>query len=157
MTYFADDITKAFAKQLFRKLCVKLHPDKTGGTQTDFVIMQAQYESFLKGTFEYTTKQAKEESNALKDFVNANEFIKAFDGVTVELTGTWVWLCGNTFEYKEQIKAHGFKWSKSKKKWYKAPEGTKTNFKKRGTDFKKIQNKYGYSSMNINNKTKRVA
>jgi len=145
MIYFSKEMTKEEAKKIFRKWCIELHPDKASGNAVEFIKMQSQYESLLRGTFAYTTKDAKEESNALKDFINANEFVKGMDGVTVELTGTWVWLSGNTFSFKDIIKENGFKWSKSKKKWYKAPEGT-VQKKKRGTNFKTIQKKYGYQS-----------
>jgi hypothetical protein len=149
--YFTKGMSQSDAKSLFRKLCIKLHPDK-GGRQVDFVKMQNEYENFLKGSFSYTSKQAKDESNSIRDFVQANEFVKQFVDVTVELTGTWVWLCGNTFPYKDVIKENGFRFSKSKKRWYKAPYELKKKFK-RGTDFNKIKTTYGYDSLKIKGAT----
>jgi hypothetical protein len=156
MIYFSPEMTKDEAKKIFRRECINLHPDKPGGSQTAFVKMQAQYEAYLRGTLKYSSKAAKDEAGAMADFINANEFIKIMDGVTVELTGTWIWLSGNTFEYKEEIKKHGYRYSRSKKKWYKAPKDTQQK-KKRGTDFAKIQAKYGYEAAAITNNTKAIA
>ena len=144
MVYFSKNLTKDQAKKLFRKLAVELHPDK-GGSHAEFVKMQSQYESFLRGNFNYTSKEAKEEATSLNEFVQANEFVKSFKDVLVELTGTWVWLSGNTSPYKEEIKKHGFRWSKSKKKWYKAPYELKRK-KRVGTNFDKIKSIYGYQA-----------
>jgi curved DNA-binding protein CbpA len=148
--YFSADLSKADAKKLFRDLSKQLHPDK-GGNHDDFVKMQHEYENFLKGNFAYTSKQATDEINSINDFIKANEFIKQFDGLKLELTGLWIWLSGDTFKYKDQIKEHGFRWSKSKKKWYKAPY--KINGRKRGVSFSKIKNKYGYTSAIIQGAT----
>ncbi len=156
MIYFSREMSKEEGKRLFKKWAVELHPDKPTGSHDEFLKLQQQYERFLRGNFLYTEKEAKAESCAVRDFINANEFIKCMDGVTVELTGTWVWICGDTFKYKDVIKANGFKWSKSKKKWYKAPEGTQMK-RKRGTNFNKIQQKYGYQKMDITNNTKSIA
>ena len=148
--YFSKNLSQADAKKLYRKLSLKMHPDK-GGNHNDFVAMQNEYENFLKGNFSFSSEQAKAETKSMDDFIKANEFVKAFDGVIVELTGTWVWLSGNTRPYKDAIKENGFKWSKAKKKWFKAPYQLKR--KKRGVSFAKIKNKYGYESQKISGRT----
>ncbi len=144
MNYFSSSLSAQDAKKLFRKLAVELHPDK-GGKHTDFITMQNQYESYLKGEFSYTSKEAKEACQSMNEFVQANEFIKNFTDVLVELTGSWVWISGNTKPYKEEIKEHGFKWSRNKSKWYKAPYELKGK-KRKGTNFDKIKSTYGYES-----------
>ena len=142
MNYFNASMTKEEAKKLYRKLAVSMHPDK-GGNHDDFTALQNEYENFLKGNFSYSEHEAREETNSFDSFIKANEFIKTFDGVIVELTGTWIWLSGNTFPYREEIKKHGFRYSKSKKKWYKAP-GELSKKKRRGTSFDKIKQRYGH-------------
>ena len=152
MVYFSKNLTQDEAKKLFRKLAIELHPDKKGGNSVEFIKMQAQYESFLKGSFNYTSKEAKDACNSLNEFVQANEFVKSFSDVLVELTGTWVWLSGNTQPYKETIKEHGFKWSRNKSKWYKAPYELKGK-KRKGTNFEKIKSTYGYESKKMSGRT----
>ena len=151
MKYFNNSMSQDEAKKLFRKLAIKLHPDK-GGNHVEFIKMQNEYENFLKGNFNYTSQQAKENSTSLYEFIKTNDFIKNFKDVTVELTGTWIWLSGNTIPYKDTIKANGFKWSKSKKKWYKAPHPLKRK-RKTGRSFAYIKDKYGYQAHKLKGAT----
>jgi hypothetical protein len=41
-----------------------------------------------------------------------------FSSITIEIVGSWIWLSGNTFNVKDEIKELNFKWSKNNKKWY---------------------------------------
>jgi hypothetical protein len=153
MTYFNSKMTADEAKAIYRKMAVQLHPDKVGGSHSAFIDLNNQYESFLKGNGT-SEEWAKAETAGMDAFIKANDFIQSFVGVTVELTGSWVWLAGNTFPYKEQIKENGFLFSKSKGKWYKAPY--KISGKKKGTSFSKIKTKYGYSAVTIEDTTAKL-
>lgn len=54
---------------------------------------------------------------------------------------------GNTFTNKEKIKELGFRYSKSKKAWYKDMSGNWSDKKKRGRySMDKIYEKYGRQS-----------
>ncbi len=152
MNYFNSTMTADEAKALYRKLAIQLHPDKPTGDHLAFIRLQKEYENYLKGNHCFTSKQASDETTAMDEFIKANEFIKAFAGVTVELTGSWVWLCGNTYPYKDQIKEKGFAFSGAKKKWYKAPHELDGK-KKRGTSFEKIKTTYGYTAVKIEDTT----
>ena len=161
MNYFTSTMTADEAKKLFRKLAVELHPDKAseenkGKAHLAFIKLKHEYEAYLKGSHCFTSKQASDETNAMDEFIKANEFIKAFAGVTVELTGSWVWLCGNTYPYKNEIKEKGFAFSGTKKKWYKAPHELDNTKRKRGTSFEKIKTTYGYTSLKIEDTTARI-
>jgi curved DNA-binding protein CbpA len=154
MNYFNSTMTADDAKKLFRKLAVELHPDKAseenkGKAHLAFIKLKHEYEAYLKGSHCFTSKQASDETNAMDEFIKANEFIKSFAGVTVELTGSWVWLCGNTYPYKNEIKEKGFAFSGAKKKWYKAPHELDSTKRKRGTSFEKIKTTYGYDALTM--------
>jgi hypothetical protein len=41
-----------------------------------------------------------------------------FPDLKVTLCGSWVWLEGKSFDVKEQLKAHGCRWSSKKVAWY---------------------------------------
>jgi hypothetical protein len=41
-----------------------------------------------------------------------------YEGIEIDIIGSWIWLKGNTYNVKEQIKELGFKWSKNNKAWY---------------------------------------
>ncbi len=139
---------KAVKKQ-FRKMCLVLHPDKPSGSNVEFLKLHNQYEDILRGTFKFTKEKAKEQAKAEESFVHDELWVNQCEGLIIELTGTWIWLDGETFKYKDLIKENGFKWSRSKSKWFKAPAGTKFKKNKRGTSFGKIKSKYGYQSKTI--------
>ena len=68
--------------------------------------------------------------------------IKHFIGIKSELCGTWLWLSGETRQYKTELKEAGFKWASKKKQWYWSPGG----FRKRGKkvlSMNEIRSKYG--------------
>lgn len=160
MNYFTSTMTAEDAKKLFRKLAVELHPDKAseenkGSAHLAFIRLKNEYEAYLKGSHCFTSKQASDETTAMDEFIKANDFIQNFVGCTVELVGTWVYLCGNTYPYKDQIKENGFSFSGTKKKWYKAPYELKTK-RKSGMAFDKITEKYGYNSVTINDTTMKL-
>ena len=44
--------------------------------------------------------------------------LQEVDGINVELCGSWLWIDGETYEVREQLKKLGCKWSRNKQKWY---------------------------------------
>lgn len=76
---------------------------------------------------------------ALRNVINN---IVSFDGVNIEVVGSWIWVDGNTFPYKEELKKLGFKWSNNRKKWHFSTEPSGKWHKKK-MSFEDIQKKYG--------------
>lgn len=56
-----------------------------------------------------------------------NELIK-LNGLEIEVCGNWVWVGGETRQYKDKIKELGCKWSKNKSMWYYKPSEYKRCF-----------------------------
>ena len=54
-----------------------------------------------------------------------------FHGLDIDVVGSWVWVAGNTFLYKEQLKELGFKWSPNRKKMVLWREKRKRNIQGR--------------------------
>lgn len=122
MRYFKDCRTIEDVKKRYRELAKKLHPD-CGGSAEEFKCMSAEYEEAFERcknvhinaegeTYEKETAETPEE------FADLIEKLLHMDGVHIEIIGSWVWLTGNTMIYKDEIKAAGFWWSKSKRAWY---------------------------------------
>ena len=44
--------------------------------------------------------------------------LKDFKEIKIELIGSWLWITGNTFNIKDNLKELGFFYSKNKKAWF---------------------------------------
>ena len=65
-----------------------------------------------------------------------------FENVKIEIIGEWIWLSGNTREYKERIKELGFRWSQNKVAWY-FHEGTYKKRSKNNFSLNELREKFG--------------
>lgn len=148
--YFENCKTAEELKAAYRKAAIKLHPDN-GGNEEAFKEMQAEFSRMfdrLKNvhktaegkTYEKTGEYATNET--AEEFMNIINTVLTFDGVEVELCGSWLWFSGNTKEYKDQLKDLGCKWSANKKMWYWQNEGKRKHHKKAWT-IDQIRNTYG--------------
>lgn len=122
MKYFKSCRTIEDVKKLYRELAKKLHPD-CGGNAEEFKAMMNEYrDAFERYKNIHTTAEGttyeKETTETPEQFADIINQVIHFDGVHIEIIGTWIWLSGNTMLYKDQIKAAGFWWSKSKMAWY---------------------------------------
>ena len=120
--YFENCVTVEEVKARFRDLAKQLHPD-CGGDAQAFREMMEQYRTVFErykdthraSNGETYHKASNETPDEFADIINA---MMGFDGVMIEIIGSWIWVSGNTYSYREQIKALGFFWSKSKRAWY---------------------------------------
>ena len=145
MNYFNDCKTLDEAKTLFRKLCLKLHPD-TGGTNKDFICMFNQFKSFKPA------EGFKQAFNAEQFYNNEVRIFDSLNDVKVSFVGSFIWLEDNekgaTYNQKEIIKAiiiqgkNKARFAGKKKAWYYSPEGYKQKAKS-GKSLEQIKSKYG--------------
>lgn len=97
-------------KKDYFRLAKKYHPD-AGGTTQQFQELQAEHERLLK-TILNSSSLSDEEKHTEKE---VDEHIRAvlnsvvnLEGINVELIGKWIWISGNTFPLKDQLKALKF-------------------------------------------------
>lgn len=65
-----------------------------------------------------------------------------FDGIEILICGQWLWISGNTYAYKKELKEFGFKWASQKKMWYWRSETFRKKSRKT-LSMEEIQSYYG--------------
>ena len=131
-------------KVAYKKLAMKNHPDLGGSVQAMQEI-NAEYDMLSKVLVHATTgtteEHQQEESNAAayKDVIMN---IIHLEGLEIELCGSWLWVSGNTKEWKTELKASGFRWASKKAMWYWRAAEYKSKGRK-NTSMADIRTKYG--------------
>lgn len=158
MKYFKNIETLEELKKAYKKLALKLHPDvnKDQDTTEQFKEMQNEYEIIFEqvknkhknaqGTI--YEKATEETMNEFKDIINS---IIGFKDCTIDIIGSWVWVAGNTKEYKDILKGLKFRWIKSKSAWafHKEPFRKRTKKEYSINDLKEM---FGSVSIKIEEK-----
>ena len=133
--YFKDINTLEELRKQYRDLLKKYHPDNAGGNTEACQEINAEYDKLFKilkdrheskstgGHNDQNTKQSDYSQN-MYDWENDKalretlEKIINFDGIEIEIAGQWIWISGNTYTYRKDLKEIGFKWASQKKQWY---------------------------------------
>ena len=151
LKYFKNCTTKEECKKMYKKLAFKHHPDRGGDLDTMKEINN-EFDWIMKnGIFKSAKKDAKKDydfsTSQFKDIIQ--QLIK-FDNIVIDIVGCFIWVSGNTYPVKEELKALGFRYSKNKKSWYIAPAEYMQNRKsyKRQYSMGEIKNKYGCTTIN---------
>lgn len=140
MTYFRNVNDLQELRKQYKELLKHYHPDN-GGNVADMQEINAEYDRLFKQlknkheskqtgtdgtkTDFHNMKYDFEEDEKLREVLQK---VIHFSDITIEVCGSWIWLSGNTYQYKNELKEIGFKWGSSKKQWYWHSEA----FRKRG-------------------------
>ena len=159
MKWFSNPQTLEELKQQYKKLALKNHPD-VGGTNEAMKEINAEYDLLfakLKNTHKsaagetYTTKT--ETTETPDEFKTIIEKLIHFEGVIIEICGSWIWLTGDTYTYRNELKNLRFRFSKSKSAWYFHSDGyRKHNSKSFSLD--EIRDLYGSETIKAEPKLK---
>lgn len=143
--YLKDCKTLDELKAAYRKWTKKLHPD-CGGTDAEMKALNLEYEQMfeaLKCKHNATADAAHQTTETARDFMDIIEKLIRMEGVLVEQCGSWLWLSGNTYPHRTELREAGCRWSSSKKRWYwRSPEEAYSK-KHKAVDMEDIRNKYG--------------
>lgn len=121
--WFKNCKTAEQGKQLYRELAKKYHPDN-GGTGVELREIIEEFKNWFKSHKDiHTDKTGNTYESEKKSAETPEKFIQIVNnllhlGIDIEICGTWLWLEGNTYPAKEQLKELGCRWSKSKRRWY---------------------------------------
>lgn len=72
-----------------------------------------------------------------------------FNGIDIIICGQWIWVSGNTFCYRKELKEFGFKWASQKKMWRWKSESYQKKSRKT-LSMNDIMNYYGGAKVNTN-------
>ena len=123
MKWFSGIKTAEELKKRYHEL-VKIYHPHMGGSGIEIKEIISEYKvlweqvkniHYSEKTQETYTKETTESPDEFIWIIN--ELFK-FKGIVIELCGSWLWLSGNTLQYREQLKALGCRWSKGKSRWY---------------------------------------
>ena len=147
MTYFKNVNTLEELRKQYKELLKKFHPDNPNGSTEATQEINQEYEKLFKLLKDrHDSKQTSD--NIKYDFSEDAKLREAlnkvinFTGVTIEIIGEWIWISGNTYQYKKELKEIGFRWASNKKAWYWHSEAFRKRSKRKLT-MNDIRNYYG--------------
>lgn len=132
--YFKNVESLEQLRKQYRDLLKKYHPDNGGSeditkainTEYDqlFKILKDKHESKSTDDSGNASAKASDYNQNMYDWENDKALrevlqkIINFDGIEIEIASQWIWISGNTYSYKKELKEIGFKWASQKKQWY---------------------------------------
>lgn len=167
MTYFKNVNTIEELRRQYKELLKKYHPDNKDGSTEATQEINSEYEMLfkrLKDIHESKTSNKEESENktsaydSMKYNFEEDELLREmlnkvinYEGITIEIIGNWLWLGGNTYQYRKDFKELGFKFAGNKKMWYWHSEAFRKRSHKKLT-INQIRDYYG--STEIEKETK---
>lgn len=148
--YFTSDLTNEQAKNLFRDLCKKLHPDTSGyDSESDFIKMFNEFNNFK---FINNSNEEKFDASKFYDLLKKFEIL---EDIKINFVGTFIWLedlkHNATYLQRNKIKTiqldgyNSVRFAPNKKLWYFSPVNYKQKSKSK-KDFEEIKKTYGFKS-----------
>lgn len=123
-------------KKEYRRLTKVYHPD-CGGDAESMKQLNLEFEKMYS-----KLSGAENATEAAAAYEAVMESLLKLDGIIIEVCGSWLWISGNTYQHREELKAAGCRWASNKKLWYwRSPENTSNTHKAVSMD--KIREKYG--------------
>jgi len=107
-------------KKAYFKLAKVYHPD-AGGTKEQFQKLQKEYDGLFKTIMSGSNLSATDIANEIELDENLRQAVDAIIGIpslNVELIGKWIWVSGNTYPIRNELKNAGFMFAPVKKMWY---------------------------------------
>lgn len=135
-------------KKHYRELSKQYHPDIN---PEGLEIMKT-----INNEFEELFNIINKSEETAKQFIDIINNIIDLD-ITIEIIGSWIWLSGNTYNYKDIIKENGFRWASKKKMWYYNPDESYKKRSKKELSIEDIKSKYGFETIKKANPVYQIA
>lgn len=131
MKYFKNINNLDELRKQYRDLLKLYHPDNANGSTGITQQINAEYDQLFKilknrhETHSADDNQNSTDFNNMKYDFTEDQILREMlqqiihmHNVTIEVVGAWLWISGNTYQYKKELKSLGFKWASQKKMWY---------------------------------------
>lgn len=141
MAYFKNTNTLDELRKQYKELLKIYHPDNPNGSTEACQAINAEYDRLFKLLKNKHESKQTDTENKKNDFDNMKwdfeedaalrevlQKVIHFENIVIELCGSWIWISGNSYHYKDELKEIGFKWASQKKQWYWHSEA----FRKKG-------------------------
>ena len=143
-----SELTRKELKSVFRKLTLKNHPDHGGDEEVMRKILEAF--AILKDQYSFnieSNKELEEDENFWNidnpEMEEAFKKIFHFKKLKIEICGYWMWVTGETFNFRKELKQAGLFYAKKKVAWYWKPPDDFNRNRKGNISLDKIREKYG--------------
>ena len=143
MKYFKDCKTIEEVKSLYKKLALENHPDRGGDTATMQAI-NGEYTfacAFMIKRGGFTDAEAEEQIQFSEAYRTVIDNIINLPGIVIEVVGNWIWVTGNTYPLRKELKDAGLFFAPKKLAWYFRTDEFKTMGGKQSLE--EIRCKYG--------------
>lgn len=150
MKFFTNCRTLDELKAEYRRLAMKHHPDRGGDTRT-MQDINGEYEQvfeILKARHNETHDEHHQTTETAAEYRDIINRLMKLDGLVIELCGSWLWISGETYAHKDELKAAGCRWSSSKKMWYWRHEEDSRPWHRGKSTIAEIRMKYGSQVFN---------
>ncbi len=143
MKFFNDCQTIEEVKARYKHLAKLHHPDCGGDTET---MQQVNTEyafacaKILKGG-NLSQEDTEQEIRLSEEYRKVIEQLINLPDVIIEVVGHWIWVTGNTYSVRKQLKSAGLFFASKKVAWYYRADEYKT--KSGGKSLDEIRDKYG--------------
>ena len=121
MKWFNNINTLDDLRRLYRKLAMEHHPDR-GGLLLNMQEINHEYDlmsaRLVNSNTQFSESRKTYEHEVSKQMRVKIDEILNLEGVLIEIMGSWVWVTGNTFAVKTELKEAGFMFSHNKSCWY---------------------------------------
>lgn len=136
----SGQISQNDIKLAYKKACAKFHPDRNpAGLE---IMKMVNVANDVLKAFDGSATVSEDAAQYGDEMASALNSISNFSFI-IEICGAWVWVTGETKQYKEELKAAGFKWAPKKKCWYFKPADAKRSRSFGDYSMQAIREKYG--------------
>ena len=156
MKYFFECKTLDEIKAQYKRLAKQNHPDMGGDTATMQEINK-EYAFACAHIFKTENLSAEDIDSKLKmseGYRQAIEKIIHLPGIVIELVGFWIWVTGDTYQVRRNLKEAGFFFASKKVAWYFRGD----EYKSRGSQktLEQIRRKYGSETVSASNSNRTI-